>query len=641
MKKILCSVFVLIIFLSTGTAVSAKSFTIDRVHIKSWIQPNGELLVNEIFTYTFDGTFSSLSRSFPEKHVNQIDKFEAYQVNKNNAEPGFIEGSDLVKLSVTNNEGSYTTVIEATDTEYSVLYVYKMKAAVRSYKDYSELNVTYFDEGNAHDESYSNVTIDFILPENVNPSSFDGVLFDRNGKANVKAEFGIRFFTPLSQAYTATKTSFFFPSSVMTGQSKGNSDISYGQAVKQAKDELGAMQNRLSLIESLPSIISKTVVGMIVIALLLLFIPPQRHFWRKGTAEAVILTDPLYLFFVDKAGKPHRKAFLAGLFSMVEQGAVQVHSEKAALRFQGDPKIADETLSFRLKKGSITQQPYEMKMIQWLFSLKSGSSKWTFHLHDAAGAARKEKNPSSHQHFHHKVKRFKKGEREWYRIVIAELKEAGTLNDLIPTMLVTLASVILTVLTAISYYADLRSKFGVTWTVLVGVAFLIVFWLKRWRKRVIFSYSIIMFITILIIVDEEVMTGLALLLLAFVIFYWSVPMYFLSRNAVRAKDAIRSFKREIRNGPSETLSEEEREKWLTRAYLLSRKPTDIPLPPKTAISPLQSTLSLGTDPLSVLTMTWFWTKGISSGGSDGGSADTGGSSVGGSSGGDGGGASAD
>ncbi|MFC4409829.1 DUF2207 domain-containing protein [Chungangia koreensis] len=641
MKKILCSVLVLIILLSTGNAVSAKSFSIDRVHIKSWIQPNGELLVNEVFTYTLDGTFSTLSRSFPEKHANQIDKFEAYQVKKKNAEPGFIEGSDLMKLSVTGKEGSFTTNIEATNTEYSVLYIYQMKDAVRSYKDYSELDITYFDDGTAHDQNYSNVTIDFILPESVNPTNFEGVLFDRNGKENVKAEFGIRFFTSLSQAYTETKTSFFFPSSVMTEQVKGKSEVSYGEAVRKAKDELSTMQNRLSLIERLPFMISKIIISLLVISVLFFFLPPQRHFWRKGSADAVILTDPLYLFFVDKAGKPHRKAFLAGLFSMVEQGAVQVRSEKAALRFKGDPKIAEETLSFRLKNGSITQQPFEMKMIQWLFSLKSGSSKWTFHLHDAAGAARKEKDPSSHQHFNQKVKRFKKGEREWYRLVVAELKEAGTLNDLIPTILITCASIIVTLFTSISYYADLRSNLGIIWTVFVGITFLLFFWLKRWRKRVIFFYTIIMFVTILTIVDEEVMTGLALLLLAFVLFYWSVPMYILSNSAVRAREAIRSFKREIRYGPPDSLSYEEREKWLTRAYLLSRKSKDIPLTSNTVKSPLQSALAVGADPLSVLTMSWLWTKGISSGGGGGSSSDAGGSSFGGSGGGDGGGAGAD
>jgi len=640
MKKALSFLIVFIIVLSMGTVVSAKSFTIDRVHIKSWIQPNGDLLVNEIFTYTLDGSFTSLSRSFPEKHSGQIVDFESYLVKKKEAEPGFIEGTDLEKLSVSSREGHFTTDIQASNKEFSVLYVYKMKNAVQSYEDYSELNVTYFDDGSAHDQSYANVTIDFILPENVDPSSFEGFLYDRNGKPNEKASFGIRFYTPRSEAYTKTKAIFLFPSSLMTGQSKETSDVSYSEAVKVSQQEFDRLHERLSLKNRLPSILLIVVACLIVFSVVFLIVLPQRHFWRRGTADAVIGTDPLYLFFVDKAGKPHSKAFLAGLFSMVEQGAVQVTSAKAALRFKGDPKVGEETLSFRLKNGSLTQQPYEKKMIQWLFSLKSGSSKWTFHLHDAAGAAMKEKNPGVHQHFHQKVKRFKKGEWEWHRLVIGELQEAGTLNQWIPSLFITFASVTVTALTAVSYYADLRSGVGIAWTIFVGIAFLFFFWLKRWRKRVVFSYSIIMFLTILTIVDAEVMTALIFLFLSFLLFYVSVPIYILSMSAVQAKDAIRSFKREIHSGPSESLTEEEEEKWLTRAYLLSRKRADLSFASTlNTKNPLQTALAIGTDPLSILTMSWLWTKNLTSTGGNG--SDSGSTSYGGGGGSDGGGAGAD
>ena len=91
------------------------------------------------------------------------------------------------------------------------------------------------------------------------------------------------------------------------------------------------------------------------------------------------------------AGRPHPKAFLAGLFSLVEKGAVKVKQAKSALRFKDDPKAPEETLDFRLTNGGLATSIFEKQMTSWLFATKSGSRKWAFHLHDAAGAARDKK----------------------------------------------------------------------------------------------------------------------------------------------------------------------------------------------------------------------------------------------------------
>lgn len=62
-KSLVSLLFFLIAFLTFHSSGEAKSYSIDKVHIKSWIQPNGDLLVNEIFTYTFDGSFHNLYRA--------------------------------------------------------------------------------------------------------------------------------------------------------------------------------------------------------------------------------------------------------------------------------------------------------------------------------------------------------------------------------------------------------------------------------------------------------------------------------------------------------------------------------------------------------------------------------------------------
>ena len=82
MRKLVGFMIIVLILSLSPVHAQAKSFTVDRVQIKGWVQPDGDMLVNEVFTYTLDGSFSQLTRSFPGKHLEQIHLFEAYLVDE-------------------------------------------------------------------------------------------------------------------------------------------------------------------------------------------------------------------------------------------------------------------------------------------------------------------------------------------------------------------------------------------------------------------------------------------------------------------------------------------------------------------------------------------------------------------------------
>lgn len=384
----------LVAFLSYSPIGEAKSFSIDKVHIKSWIQPNGDMLVNEVFTYNFDGSFTNLFREFPDTYDDRIVNFYSYELKHLDMEPGFVGEESMIPLGVSYENGFFHTNIHKTNDKVSFLYAYTLKDAVKSYDNYSEVKVTYFD-GEAHDQTYENVTIDFILPQTMNPNQFDGIMFDRHAGKHEKNQYGIRFVTPKSEAYSTTKTSFFFPSSVMTGMSKIKSSQTVSGALALEQQRFDDQYKPLNDMIEIKNLITKIIIGMLITALLLIILLPQRHFWRRGSEKDILGTDVLYLFFVDRIGKPHRKSFLAGLFSLVENEAVKVMKGKPAVRFQKDPKAPKETLDFQLINRSLAKAGFENKMIDWLFTTKSGSNKWKFNLHDMAGAARNEKNQMS------------------------------------------------------------------------------------------------------------------------------------------------------------------------------------------------------------------------------------------------------
>ncbi|WP_342598580.1 DUF2207 domain-containing protein [Psychrobacillus sp. FSL H8-0483] len=635
MKKFFFLIVIFLLALSPSIVAEARSYSIDTVHIKSWIQPNGDLLVNEVFTYNFEGSYTNLRRSFPEKHEGNVEDFYAYELTTLSPEPGFIEDNTLIPLNISIDNGVYRTSINKTNEKVSFMYVYTLKNAVKTYDTYSVANVTYFEDGDAHDQDYHQVTVDYILPQSMDPSKFDGVFFDRNAVENGKSEYGIRFSTPISEESSVTKTTFFFPSTVMTSMEKTKSDVSMNEAFENEKQLADAMQKKLSNIPALMQLIPTFSLALVIIAILFIIALPQRHFWRKGTGENILDIDILYLFSVYKTGKRNKKGFLAGLFSLVEKKAAIVKPSAAALRFKNDPKAPKDTLFFRLKNGGIAKGASENYLIQWLFNTRSGSSKWAFHLHDAAGAPRKESDRGMSNYYHARTKDFKKNQKTWHKKVQEELVEAETFHPKLPKLIISLTIILLSTFVAFSNYADLRSGGGIVFIALITIFFLIIYWVKWSANGYFIAYMILLSLMVGDTVNDELMSEIIGAIFATILLYIAVPKNILSMNAVRVKDNIRSFQRSMGNGIPATLTKEEQEKWTIRAYLFGRKNVHIPVADEAI--PLAALLITGTDPMDYVTKSWKWSTGITSSGgssdsggaySDGGGGDSGGGGAG-------------
>lgn len=634
MKKFLLSILLVLLSLSFGIVAEAKSYSIEKVHIKSWIQPNGDLLVNEVFTYSFEGPFSNLRRSFPVKHGKNVEQFYAYELSQLNLEPGFIDQAKMTPLQVTQDNNTFYTNIDIHDQQVTFLYTYTLKNSVTAYENFNDLDVIYFEEGDAHDQDYFNVTIDYIFPETVETNRFEGVLYNKEKVETEKNTSGIRFSSHRSKAFTETKTSIVFPAELISLSGKTKASLTYEDALANEREEQKEWNEKLSYMDTLISFIPKVSFTMLIIILCFLFLLPQRHFWRKGNIDEVLHTDVLYLFFVDKCGKPHSKAFLAGLFSLVEKGAVKVKKAKSALRFKFDPKAPEETLDFKLTNGELATSVFEKQMTSWLFTTRSGSRKGAFHLHDAAGAAKDNRNSTF---FHSKIKVFKKKQKEWHHLVEKELEEAGAISSKIPLLVITVATLIVSLITMFAYYANVQSYLAITIICILTISFIVILWIKK-RSTLFFSiYTVLLFFFITSIGNEKALDLIIGLLFIVIILYLVVPRNILSMSAVRAKDAVRSYRKELKNGMPITLKNVEQEKWIVRAYLLGRKNVDIPL--EELSLPIATVLLASTDPIDYVTKSWSWTKGSTS--SDGGGGYSGGDSSGGGDGGGGGGAGAD
>ena len=156
-----------------------------------------------------------------------------------------------------------------------------------------------------------------------------------------------------------------------------------------------------------------------------------------------------------------------------------------------------------------------------------------------------------------------------------------------------------------------------------------------------------MFVIAAQVVDAELLNMLILLMVASTVLYFVTPRSMItSMNALYTKMSIGKFRAQVRRGLPSYLTEEEQERWLTRAYLLNKSKSKLPRlkGPLPATLPLAALFTLETDPLHFVQSTWGPSKvakasssGYDSGGSyydSGGGYDGGGGS-------DGGGAGAD
>ncbi|MCM3744710.1 DUF2207 domain-containing protein [Sporosarcina luteola] len=640
MRKIV--VFIIMLFILLPTHVHAKSFTIDRVQIKGWVQPDGDMLVNEVFTYTLDGSFSRLTRSFPEKHLGQIHNFEAYQIASKDPIVGEIDESALTKAAVSRKGSTYATEVQAENDKLTVLYVYKMQNAVTSYDTYSDLAVTFFEGGSNHDIDLNNVEITYAMPGDAGKDQIHGFLHDREGQVRKVYRNGIAFHTPKSAAYTVTGTRVLFPSTIMTGQQKIAEPVSFEEAIRKEQQLIDKMESRWANIPAAKNVADGLSIFFIAL-IILLFLIRQRVFTLVGSTDLVMQTDPSYLAFVDQNGKFNRKSFLSGLFSLVEKEIIKVELTESAARFQGKEGAPDKTLVFhllhsneQLKKSKHTLLPHEQYLVTWLFKGRVGHRK--FHLHDIAG-------PSVHgdkenRTYLRKQKQFHENHKVWHEDVLRLMEDAGALSTKIPSVMKVAIFLLLTITTMFGFYADGASGWGIAFPAIVAGIVYYFYSTNPGKKWPAILFFIGMFSAGAQIVASEVTEAVLSAVICGAFFFFLIPKAIPSSfTALYTKMSITKFRRQMKRGIPDYLRPDEADRWIARAYLLNKSKKRLPrlrrgLPETSALAPL---FALQVDPLHFTYSTWG-PMSVSKNGSSwgGGSSDSGGYSGGGGDGGGGG-----
>lgn len=641
-----------LLFLTITPTALAKSFTVDDVQIRAWIQQDGDLLVNEIFTYSFDGQFDRVSRSIHQDHHDGVIAFEAYELLNPDASVGFVKQKDLRSLQVSREENTYYSSLPSKNESRKIFYYYKLDNAVKSYNTYSDITVPFFGTGSNHDTDLHNVEIDFIFPQSIDPQSYHAFFHDRKGKIVQEDPIGVRFSTPVSGMYSLTEARVLFPSTIMTGQKKMPEQISLKEAIAKEAERAQLIAQNEEKRKNLQNLVKILIPILAIGCLLLCIILPQRRLWRFRGQDEQFQADPLYLYVLHRKGKRDHYSFLAGLYSLVEKGFATIDLQKTSSRFQHEQDAPNEMLVFTLTASNNQLSISEQFLVSWLFKRKVRKGKYrlpAFFMQDIAGATKSERsNRKQLSYYHRNFKMFKKEEEDWFQSMMKEFKEKQVIGDKLIYLITPILVFAVFISILYAYQIDFMSKTSIIIYSMTAGAFLIASLIKPKNRWFVFLFFIISFFGTLMLNDVALLRSLLYFIAISLLLYMLTPKLTLSSEADLVYRNMKSFQARIKKeGIPSSVSPIELEKWSIRALLLKMKyslrnvrqeqraNTEL-----AAAAPLTYLMLSGEEPVRYLIKTWKWSTPPSSsssssgdGGYYGGDSGSSGSSSGGDSGG--------
>jgi uncharacterized membrane protein YgcG len=121
----------------------AKSWYIDRMDVLLDVQENGDVLVTEEVTFTFEGTFSFVSRDIPTKNMGGISDFSVSDADGNPLPQG--EGPGRWYVEKDGDKRYMVVGFDLTDASATWVFRYKAHDIVKFYDQGDELRWYVFD----------------------------------------------------------------------------------------------------------------------------------------------------------------------------------------------------------------------------------------------------------------------------------------------------------------------------------------------------------------------------------------------------------------------------------------------------------------------------------------------------------------
>lgn len=153
MKKLL-TILTIIIILITSKSVLAdnREYFIDNLNINAQILANGDVVVNEILQYRFDGEFNGIYRNL---NLNGTDQYLINSVsiidssgNIIEATEGYNEENNTYEIKESSDSIQIKLFCKSSNESKNINLSYTIKGAAKKYTDYSQLYWNFYNVKN-------------------------------------------------------------------------------------------------------------------------------------------------------------------------------------------------------------------------------------------------------------------------------------------------------------------------------------------------------------------------------------------------------------------------------------------------------------------------------------------------------------
>ncbi len=356
MKRFITGLILIFLLFITAACSDEESFSIDQVAINAQIAEDGVIHVQELFTYTFQGSYEGMTRTID----SDVSNFNAYLAEGNDPS---ISTDRLEALEVEEEDGAYLIYSDSADETKKVIYSYQVEGSVKKFADVAELEYAFFDESNETDLNNVEIT---IQPPSMNVTENTHYFLHEDETGNITAaENGIQYTNSVLHAGENSVIRFIFPAEQLNNMELDN-DKEMEEVILAEEHDLAERKENLEVnMEKAVPIIFVLLVATVTAAIILLIIHPNRYRGDKSQDKILRLlekTDPLFVKYLHGYLQLPHDSFISALFSLKQRGIVSLEEVPSKI------KEEDNTFRFTWVKEDARVDMADSYLKAWLFT---------------------------------------------------------------------------------------------------------------------------------------------------------------------------------------------------------------------------------------------------------------------------------
>ncbi|SIT87251.1 DUF2207 domain-containing protein [Edaphobacillus lindanitolerans] len=397
-----------LVFTQPGPAAASEIKASDS-QIRIWIRADGTLDVNEIHTYRLPAAASEVTRQFPESDDYQVHNFSAGEVAGGSKKIGEVTDENVRALPAKMDGAEAWIGVPAGSGEKVLIYAYQLEGPLSVYKEYSDLDITFFSGYSREFTGLENLEVSVVLPGNAGEASIRPFTRNMNGSDVDIRTNGLTFRDPVVEYPEEASYRVFFPSDVLSGAKKTAAPVTLEEAYAQEKEQFRLKAMMKPFRDGFILYGGLSVFLLCLLAAAGLFVP-QRVPLMISRPGLILGTDPLYLHIIQRAGRFSPSVLDAAVFSLLEKGRV-------AATGQGPAK------TYRLLCRKDELLPFERELVEGFFRREPGGT-WILTPEDAESA------------------RNDRRLRAWQETLLQLFEDAGTISRKIPRIVLLMSALI-------------------------------------------------------------------------------------------------------------------------------------------------------------------------------------------------------